>query len=335
MRLPALALACAAAGCFAPQIGDGTIRCGPGFLCPPGTACAPDSRCHKTVSSGDFGVGDFGGGDRPPQGNCGGPNQPACGQTCAGGGCYEPASGHCVPVGDNGAMSGVVCLAGAFVACGAPGGPCCSSSAPGTCGSGACCFFDQCITGLCSNAAGTCSQGSCAQCGGVGKDCCGGDGTNAAFCTSGGLACVAMNNACEACGGAGQTCCERNRCPNGGCCDGTSHTCVPSGAACGGGAGQCASGGCQGGACGRQGQAPCPGGVGCTESNTVEAGAACVACGGTAQPCCAGVNGRSCGVGLSCSAGSCAACGEVGLSCCPGRSCRVGQCTGAGGGTCK
>ena len=47
--MKALAIAIAIAGCgFSPDIGDGTITCGPKSSCPEGFLCGAGNRCYHT-----------------------------------------------------------------------------------------------------------------------------------------------------------------------------------------------------------------------------------------------------------------------------------------------
>ncbi|HEX6836801.1 MAG TPA: hypothetical protein VF334_09530, partial [Polyangia bacterium] len=59
MRAPfAWLIAALVAGCFTPDLGDGSVACGANGMCPPKYFChAADQRCHKTPDAG--GVADL------------------------------------------------------------------------------------------------------------------------------------------------------------------------------------------------------------------------------------------------------------------------------------
>lgn len=339
-RAGALAAILLAGGCFSVRFVDGTISCGQDGACPRGLVCDTDQRCRRTPADAavDLAVDvDLGEDDLTPVDlagadllACGGPYQVACnGTACTGGACVQSVSLVCIPTGHSGGMSGLVCEAGAFVACGGAAQPCCQTSACTAAGS--CCVGARCVSDgtSCGTGAGVCNTGSCANCGGAGKKCCAGDGPAAHFCTAALLACHRLLDDCVACGGAGQACCEGSGCTNGGCCDGTTATCVSAGDACNG-QGTCTAGGCQGGSCGRLGQPPCGGGVGCTAPRTVDSGGVCVACGGGGQPCCAASGGGYCGSPNVCIGAWCAHCGGLGEPCCAGRFCGAALSCNAG-----
>lgn len=248
---------------------------------------------------------------------CGGPFQVCCSTSagCLGGGCCMGA--NCVPSGAS--TGGLVCLAGAMVACGAAGQPCCAANG---CDNDGCC-----VGGICSaqgtscggdgSADGTCSTSpdggsSCASiagggsCGGGGQACCPGSRAPstisiADYCVASGLVCT-DSGMCAPCGVEGQSCCDGNSCNDGGCCVGGK--CVRAGDSCPGSftgqmLGTCVGGGCQDGTCGKVGQGCCNNGqapqanVICSAPNTIcQPGGGyfnhCSPCGGAGEPCCNG-----------------------------------------------
>jgi len=159
-------IAIAVAGCFTPDLGDGSVACGANGLCPPKYFChAADQRCHKTpdstaddmaMSGADGFVGpdlmstDLAGADLSmscTKALCGARN---CGDILDGCGGSETCGGGC------------------------PANKTCGGGNPGTaniCGSGPVCMPKTCQTGQCGLMSDGCSKViNCGMCAG-GKSC--------------------------------------------------------------------------------------------------------------------------------------------------------------------
>jgi hypothetical protein len=147
----------------------------------------------------------------------------------------------CIAPGAAGSASGVVCVAGSFVSCGASGQACCQGNTcngPGCCGDGVCIAAGD----ECNFAAGYCDSGVCYDgaeaCGGLGMDDCPFIDCTAPYT-------VADPIDCEPCGAEGLPCCQDGYCgPGLGCGDfGDCEPCGLSGQPCCDGV-FCVSGAC-------------------------------------------------------------------------------------------
>jgi hypothetical protein len=177
-----IALLCAglAAACrFAPQIGDGTVRCGVADACPPGFACASDGTCRRGAAvndlstvdavapSEDLAAADLSGADLSGVDLASPPDLACIKAVCPGNGCGRMLDG-CGGVLDCGSKT-------------CSGGKVCGAKQRNQCGPGNCTPIANCGAvgkncGLISNDCddvidcGTCASGSCGG-GGVANVC--------------------------------------------------------------------------------------------------------------------------------------------------------------------
>src|ERR1700722_1397667 len=161
-------------GCsFSPNLGNGTVACGPNGLCPDGFSCQSDNRCYKS----------------------GGPAE--CIPSCVAG--LECQNGSCVCTSSScpeGCCAGSTCvLATTANDCGQGGGVCracgvgsdgCVADGGCSCGGTAPCQGGaRCVDGLCecdsSSCPGCCQGGNCLQ---RGTSACGVNGATCVSCDS-------------------------------------------------------------------------------------------------------------------------------------------------------